>query len=72
MTYKVQVHDLHQNLMQELKNEDIVNSVHVPTEKNLADMLTKGLSAEVRQRLEKCLSGIAEAIATDEAAKEDK
>ena len=57
------VFGLHQDWVQELKNEDIVNSVHVQTDKNLADMLTKGLSAEVRQKLEKCISGIAEAVA---------
>ena len=35
-------------------------------------MMTKGLSAEVRLKLEKCLSDIAEAIATasNKAAKE--
>ena len=54
---------LHQEWVQELKNEDIVNAVHVDTDKNLADMLTKGLSAEVRSRLEQCLSDIAEAVA---------
>ena len=57
------VFGLHQDWVQELKNEDIVNAVHVDTDKNLADMLTKGLSAEVRNRLEKCLSDIAEAVA---------
>ena len=51
-------------LHQELKNEDIVHTVHVDTHKNLADMLSKGLSAEVRMNLEKCLSDIAEAVAT--------
>ena len=55
---------LHEDWVQELKNEDIVNSVHIPTDKNLANMMTKGLSAEVRLNLEECLSDIAEAIAT--------
>ena len=41
----------HQDWVQELKNEDIVNAVHIEIHKNLADMLTKGLSAEVRNRL---------------------
>ena len=53
---------------------DIVNLVHTPTDKTLADMLTKGLSAEVRLKLENCLSDIlvAEAAATagNKAAKE--
>ena len=57
---------LHEDWVQELKNEDIVNSVHIPTDKNLADniMMTKGLGAAVRLNLEKCLSDIAEAVAT--------
>ena len=58
------VFGLHQDWVQELKNEDIVHTVHIDTHKNLADMLTKGLSAEVRSNLEKCLSDIAEAVAT--------
>ena len=45
------VFGLHQDWVQELKNEDNVNSVHIQTDKNLADMLTKGLSAEIRQIL---------------------
>ena len=59
------VFGLHQDWVQELKNEDIVNAVHIETNKNLADMLTKGLSAEVRTQLEKCLIGIAEAVASE-------
>ena len=55
----------HQDWVQELKNEDIVNAVHIETHKNLADMLTKGLSAEVRNRLEQCLNDIAEAVASE-------
>ena len=51
--------------MQELKNEDMVNAVHIETHKNLADMLTKGLSAEVRNKLEQCLIDIAEAVASE-------
>ena len=58
------VFGLHHDWVQELKNEDIVHTVHIDTHKNLADMLTKGLSAEVRSNLEKCLSDIAEAVAT--------
>ena len=57
------VFGLHQGWVQELKKKDIVTSVHIPADKNLADMLTKGLSAEVRLNLEKCLSGLAAAIA---------
>ena len=41
--------------VQELKDEGRVNAVHVDTTKNLADMLTKGLKAEVRNTLEKHL-----------------
>ena len=40
-----------------------MNSVHIPTDENVADMLTKGLSTEVRLKLENCISGIAEEVA---------
>ena len=33
--------------VKDLKNEDIVKSVHVSIDRNLADMVTKGLTAEV-------------------------
>ena len=33
--------------VKELKDEAKVKSVHVPTDRNLADMLTEGLAAEV-------------------------
>ena len=59
------VFGLHQDWVQELKNEDMVNAVHIETHKNLADMLTKGLSAEVRNKLEQCLIDIAEAVASE-------
>ena len=49
--------------MRELKDEGKVNAVHVSTDKNLADMLTKGLKAEVRNKLDRCLSDIAEQVA---------
>ena len=42
-----EIFGLHQDWVQQLKNEDIVNSVHIPTEKSLADTLTKGLSASL-------------------------
>ena len=47
----------------EPKNEGKVGAVHVATDKNLADILTKGLSAEVRAKLDKILVGIAEKVA---------
>ena len=50
--------------VQELKDEATVKSVHVPTERNLADMLTKGLQAEVRNKLDAIMAQIAEAIAS--------
>jgi hypothetical protein len=46
-----------------LKNEGLVNAVHVDTTKNLADMLTKGLKAEVRNQLEKYLLDISKSVA---------
>ena len=39
-------------------------SVHVPTDRNLADMLTKGLSVDVRNKLDAIMAQIAETIAT--------
>ena len=50
--------------VKELKNEGVVKAVHVATDRNLADMLTKGLTAEVRSKLEKCLETVANTIAT--------
>ena len=38
--------------VKERKDEDKVKSVHVSTDRNLADMLTKGLAAEVRNKLD--------------------
>ena len=45
--------------VQELKDEAKVKSVHVPTDSNLADMLTKGLPAEVRNKLDAIMARIA-------------
>ena len=50
--------------VKELKNEGVVKAVHVAADRNLADMLTKGLTAEVRSKLEKCLETVADKIAT--------
>ena len=50
--------------VKELKDEYKVRSVHVPTDRNLADMLTKGLTADVRNTLDAILAQIAEAVAT--------
>ena len=50
--------------VQELKDEAKVMSVHVPTDRNLADMLTKGLSVDVRNKLDAIMAQIAETIAT--------
>ena len=47
------IFNLHDKWVKELKNEGKVWAVHIPTEKNLADMMTKGLTAEVRDRLDK-------------------
>ena len=44
----------HDEWVRELKDEGIVNAVHITTDRNLADMLTKGLKAEVRAKLDKC------------------
>ena len=52
--------------VQELKDEARVKAVHVDTTKNLADMLTKGLTAEVRGRLEKCLLDISLEVAVSQ------
>ena len=49
--------------IQDLKNEDKVVSVHVPTDSNLADMLTKGLAVDVRNKLDATMAQIAEAVA---------
>ena len=58
------VFNYHEQWVQELKDEGKVNAVHVSTEKNLADMLTKGLKAEVRHKLDRCLRDIAEEVAS--------
>ena len=49
--------------IQELKDEGRVNAVHVDTTKNLADMLTKGLKAQVRNTLETPLWEISMTVA---------
>ena len=41
----------------------MVWSVHIQTEKNLADMMTKGLTAEVRGRLDKELIKLVDQVA---------
>ena len=38
--------------IKELRDEEIVAARHVDTERNLADLLTKGLSATVRNQLD--------------------
>ena len=48
--------------VQDLKDEDKVVSVHVPTDRNLSDMLSKGLTAEVRNKLDAILARIADAV----------
>ena len=48
--------------VQELKDVKKVVSVHVPTDRNLADMLTKGLSVDVRSKLDAILAQIAETV----------
>ena len=49
--------------MKELKDEDLLKSVHVPTGRNLADMPTKGLTAEVSNKLDATLAEIADRVA---------
>ncbi len=57
------IFNLRKAWVQELKDEAKVNAVHVDTTKNLADMLTKGLKAEVRNKLEGYLSKISQSVA---------
>jgi hypothetical protein len=57
------VFNLREAWVRELKNEGLVNAVHVDTTKNLADMLTKGLKAEVRNQLENYLLDISQSVA---------
>ena len=57
--------------VQELKDEAKVKSVHVPTDRNLADMLTKGLTAEVRNKLDAIMAQIAEAVASGKLQETD-
>ena len=57
------VFNLHAEWVRELKDEGRVKSVHVATDRNLADILTKGLKAEVRSKLEGCLMGIGDKLA---------
>ena len=57
------VFNLREAWVRELKDEGKVNAVHVDTTKNLADMLTKGLKAEVRNQLEKYLLDISQSVA---------
>ena len=53
----------HDNWVRELKDETKVIVVHLLTDRNLADMMTKGLAAEVRAKLNKCLMDIVETVA---------
>ena len=39
--------------IKEMRDEEMVRASHVETERNLADMLTKGLSATVRDKLDR-------------------
>ena len=57
------VFNLHAEWVRELRDEAKVNAVHVSTDRNLADMLTKGLKAEVRSKLEGCLMEIGDKLA---------
>ena len=41
-----------------------MKSVHVPTDRNLADMLTKGLTAEVQNKLDAIMAQTARAVAS--------
>ena len=62
------VFNLHDKWVRALKDETKVNAMCVPTERNLADMMTKGLTAEVRAKLHQCLMDIAEAVASGNAS----
>ena len=66
------VFNLHDKWVRELKNEGKVWAVHVPTDQNLADMMTKGLTADVRGKLDKALINIVEKVATDQKIKKVK
>ena len=44
------VFNYHDNWVRELKDEAKVNAVHVPTDENLADMMTKGLTRLIQQK----------------------
>ena len=57
--------------VQDLKDEDKVVSVHVPTDRNLADMLTKGLPVEVRNKLDAIVAQIADAVASGKLIETD-
>ena len=57
------IFDLHDKWVKELKDEGKVWAVHIQTEKNLADMMTKGLTAEVREKLDKELIKLVEQVA---------
>ena len=57
------VFNLREAWVRELKDEGLVNAVHVDTTTNLADMLTKGLKAEVRTQLENYLLDRSQSVA---------
>ena len=57
------VFNYHEEWVRELKDKGRVNAVHVATGRNLAEMLTKGLKAEVRTKLDKCLNDKAQEVA---------
>ena len=58
------VFNYHDKWVRELKDEARVNAVRIATDRNLADMLTKGLTAEVRAKLHKCLMDVSETVAS--------
>ena len=57
------IFNLHDKVVKELKDENKVWAVHVDTTENLADMMTKGLTADVRDKLDKTLIRLVEKVA---------
>ena len=57
------IFNLHDKVVKELKDENKVWAVHVDTTENLADMMTKGLTADVRDKLDKTLIKLVEKVA---------
>ena len=53
-------YDLREHWVRELQDETKFNAVHISTDKNIADLFTKCLSVQVRDKLEKEIRNIAQ------------